>query len=324
MDVAGERLEAGGRTRRAAPGPVSPVRLRPWRLPLTRRPAARPRPGRRRGESGGAVSLWVVLMVPVSAFAAVVAMAGPQRLAAESSVREAADDMATMAVAWRYSHQQPDGQIPAYFLECDHHSPEQTTELARLAADVKAAEERAEQAQAAVPVVQAELEGAQIALGDARRAQEVEKARLDAWKRACGLLSDSIIRDLGNLGVDMGSLRGSYSDSVASYSDLLDPADGLPCKISPRLQVQDAVHVALAADWAHAGWAAAQVWPDGTRMGAESIGRRSRAVEDSDLTDCDGHLDVLDDQGRPVVLSNRDAGSRKLAQSSPTRTAFSG
>ena len=59
------------------------------------------RVGRGRGESGGAISLWVLLMVPVSGFAAVVAMAGPQRVSAESTMQDAADDLAMLAVAWR-------------------------------------------------------------------------------------------------------------------------------------------------------------------------------------------------------------------------------
>ncbi len=56
---------------------------------------------RPRDQAGGAVSLWVVLMVPVSAFAAVMAMAGPHRQAAESSVVDTASDLATLAVALR-------------------------------------------------------------------------------------------------------------------------------------------------------------------------------------------------------------------------------
>ena len=129
-----------------------------------------------------------------------------------------------------------------------------------------------------------------------------------------------MVRDLGNLGVDVGSLRGFYSDSLEAGSS------DVPCQISPRIDVKDAVHVALVADWDEAGWAAAQVWPDGRRLGVESIGRRSRAVDSSAYGNVcgDGQLDVLDDQGRPVVLEDPGADSRQLADSSARRTALSG
>jgi len=81
----------------------------------------------------------------------------------------------------------------------------------------------------------------------------------------------------------------------------------------------------LAADWQDAGWAAAQVWPEGRRLGAESIGRRSRAVDSTSITQfCESRLDVLDDEGRPVVLTDHDADSRKLVEGSAKRTPLSG
>ena len=74
--------------------------------------------------------------------------------------------------------------------------------------------------------------------------------------------------------------------------------------------MRDAVHVALAADWLYAGWAAAQVWPDGTRMAAESIGRLRRSVDDfgtgANSEECKDQLDVLDDAGPGVGLVERD------------------
>lgn len=271
-----------------------------------------------RDESGGAVSLWVVLMVPISAFAAVVAMAGPQRLAAESSMREAADDMATMAVAWRYTHQQPTGPIPAFPTECTHAESKQQETLDRyegerdqLLSDRDAVDKNTDldawnQLDGLLQAKQGEI--------------DVYQDKLGKWQDACEVLFNSMVRDLGNLGVDVGSLRGFYSDSLEAGSS------DVPCQISPRIDVQDAVHVALAADWDEAGWAAAQVWPDGRRLGVESIGRRSRAVDSSTLLNVcsDGQLDVLDDQGRPVVLEDPSADSRQLADSSERRTALSG
>ncbi len=270
-----------------------------------------------RGESGGAVSLWVVLMVPISAFAAVVAMAGPQRLAAESSMREAADDMATMAVAWRYTHQQPTGPIPAFPPECDYRESKQQETL-------DGYESERDRFQTDRDAVDRNVDPAEWSrLDDLRKAEQdridAYRSKLKNWRKACDALFESVVRDLGNLGVDVGSLRGFYSDSLEEQSS------NVPCQISPKIDVKDAVHVALVADWDAAGWAAAQVWPDGRRLGAESIGRRSRAVDSSTLMErCTDRLDVLDDQGRPVVLQNPSANSRQLSDSSQRRTALSG
>lgn len=60
------------------------------------------RPGRlSRDSSGGAVSLWVVIMVPILALTGVAAIAVPQRMAAEATVADTAEDLATLAVVWR-------------------------------------------------------------------------------------------------------------------------------------------------------------------------------------------------------------------------------
>ncbi len=337
------------------------------------RTGKRPRgPLRRLDETGGVVSLWVVLMVPVSAFAAVVAIAGPQRMAAESSMREAANDMATMAVAERYVQDEGKGQLTAFPLDCDHLSPEWSQTL-------RSEEQQAQQAQQAVTDAENEsppdpnkIDRAMQALRDAEARRAAFVRRLDDWREACEFLEESIVRDLGNLGVDVGSLRGFYSDSLrdpshppecsdpsystaadctragatwfpggrCSDSSYLTAADctragatwfpaGL-CRISDKVVVQDAVHVALAADWQDAGWAAAQVWPDGRRLGAESIGRRARAVAPGGgsvpipAENCEAQLDVLDSYGRPVVLQDPSHPSRQLSEESETRTPLSG
>ena len=73
---------------------IRPAAIRPAavRRAMTRRP---------RDSGGGAVSLWVLVMVPALALAGVAAMAVPQRMAAEVTVTETADDLAALAVAWR-------------------------------------------------------------------------------------------------------------------------------------------------------------------------------------------------------------------------------
>ena len=77
-------------------------------------------------------------------------------------------------------------------------------------------------------------------------------------------------RDLGYLGIDANSWEGFYSDTVTT-----DAAD---CVISGNLETRSAVYAALAADWQDAGWAAAQVWPDGVRMGSEQVARLNQAT----------------------------------------------
>ncbi len=71
-----------------------------------------------RNESGGAISLWVVFMTPVAALAAIIAMAGPQRMAAESSLEEAAHDLAVFAVALRDGTGSPQGEIEGFGSGC--------------------------------------------------------------------------------------------------------------------------------------------------------------------------------------------------------------
>ena len=84
------------------------------------------------------------------------------------------------------------------------------------------------------------------------------------------------------------------------------------------MEVLDSVHVGIVADWVYAGWAAAQVWPDGTRMGAESIGRLRRNVSHSIETETCPFLDLHNAQGRLVDES------RDLAQKVPKSGVIGG
>ena len=115
--------------RATSPDTATPEPLNKVKGQLTGRGTAPIGAAPRADESGGALSLWVVLMVPVSAFAAVVAMAGPQRLAAESSVDDAADDLAALAVVWRDGHSNPSGAVPAFPPECSIDHPQWIEEL---------------------------------------------------------------------------------------------------------------------------------------------------------------------------------------------------
>ena len=345
---------------RPAPAPMNDPRA-------TRRVRAGPRRG---DERGGAISLWVVLMVPVSAFAAVVAMAGPQRLAAESTMQESADDLADFAVAWRTGHNTPEGKMWAFPPECKARNDQQVEDLAALKVAIVelAALDPADPTIAArLTTLDDELDEQLKMFGMAEpplpdgdegelqtRFEHLEE-RLDAWEEACEVLFSALVRDLGYLGVDVGSLRGFYSDSLtespmmASCSDPdhttqtacvtasaiwtpAQPGFDLPCSTSAETSdrgavvVRDGVHVALAARWQDAGWAAAQVWRDGLPMAAESIGRMSQrdAVGATALGDCGEQLVVLDSQGRPM-WANGDSTptSRELVQS-VGRTPLSG
>ena len=224
------------------------------------------------------MSLWVVLMVPVAVFAAVVAMATPQRLRAESSMDEAAADLAKMAAAWRHGEQTAQGPLEGFPPECSSGDP--------------------------------------------------------YVSGRCEVLFEALARDLGSMGVDVRSLRGYYSDSLTASA--LPGAAALPCGIGDpagryRSVVLDATHVAVVADWNEAGWAAAQVWPQGLQMGAESVGRLTVAVDPGSppaVPACGSRLDVSDASGQSLRLLDPAVdparASRSLLGSVPSRSPFGG
>ena len=264
----------------------------------------------------------MVLMVPVSAFAAVVAMAGPQRLAAESSMQEAADDLAMFTVAWRDGNEIPGGSLPAFPPDCEGIRPALETERDKAAEDLSELKDVR-----GLPDSDSEV----IA---AREMQDAAEAAIrdweTYWEATCRLLAESLMRDLGHLGLEAVSLKGSYSDSFKGSPRSGEPGLQVPCRTSEAtarpagaIVVSDAVHVALAADWGHAGWAAAQVWRDGLPMAAESIGRLSQYEQSAADPACGKQLQVLDSQGRPVWADSPvQPPSRQLVESVP-RTALS-
>ena len=283
---------------------------------------------RRRDERGGAISLWVVLMVPVSAFAAVVAMAVPQRLAAESSVQEAADDLAMLAVAWRDGQgakpkDMEEGSLYAFPPDCSTDG-----QRTHFDADIDGHQNRIDDYQNRIdnfPLPAEPLTEPQLRQQQSDERQELtrlERLRtvfLGELQEACELLFEALTRDLGYLGVDVVDAQGFYSDSLTMSAAATVPKP--PCRASERMVVTDAVHVALAADWRDAGWAAAQVWPDGTRVAGQSVGRLTRADRAAALAPCGEALTVLDEQGRPVI--DPAAQSRDLTGSVP-RTPLAG
>ena len=249
-------------------------------------------------------------MTPVSAFAAVVAMAGPQRLAAESTMQEAADDVAAFVVAWRDGYDLAKGPLPAFPTECGEVRETHQIELDALEWPLD-------------PGNPTRLLPGQPGYVQAVADRDTKRLEVSKWA-SCELLFEALTRDLGHLGVDMGSFKGFYSDSLTLSEEAV-----LPCSASfgtyatDGIDVVDAVHVALAADWRDAGWAAAQVWPQGVPLAAESMGRLHLAFSGTSAAvgPCDPFLDVLDREGQPVL--EPDAESRRLARS-VARTALSG
>ena len=246
--------------------------------------------------------MWVVLMVPVSAFAAVVAMAGPQRLAAESSMQEAADDLAAFAVAWRDGHGDPEGPLKPFPPDCDQPSDAHQEELGKREGELDDL------------VNDPDTDPDDV---DAKR-QEIDEinTEITEWRAVCRLLYEALASDLGHLGVDSGGLSGFYSDSL-NRSSLAKNVLGhkVPCGVAGEIVVSDAVHVVLAAKWQDGGWAASQVWPEGLPLAAESMGRLSLRGSSDGLERCQSKLAVLDSEGRPVWAGDPDALSRRLAQS---------
>lgn len=171
-------------------------------------------------------------MTPVAAFAAVVAMAGPQRLAAESSMEETAGDLAAFSVALRDGRDVSVGEIEGFLPDC-----EKLPSTAPAGLDQTRWTNQANDLQ----------EVCELLLGN-----------------AAGTDGGYWHQDLGYWGVDANSWEGFYSDTIKPSPT---------CVISANLETRNAVYAALAADWQHAGWAAAQVWPDGVRLGSEQVAR---------------------------------------------------
>ena len=268
--------------------------------------------------------MWVLLMVPVAAFAAVVALAGPRRVAAESSMEEMAEDLAVFAVAARNNGGDSAGPLPVFPPNCHTY----------LEAQIQAQQDKIDSLNGRLsdtdnPPDEARIErlNAQITVAETERVRLTDSTPYyEQWGAPCELMAAFIADDLESLGFDADSLRGFYTDAL-SEQELPGGEEGqmaLPCKVSPRVEVSDAVHVALTADWNGAGWAVAQVWPDGTIMGAEAIGRLTKPPRRYDAEECRGMLDLRDDRGRPVWMSTRpdDDRARQLVQSADRQSIF--
>ena len=162
--------------RATSPDTATPEPLNKVKGQLTGRGTAPIGAAPRADESGGALSLWVVLMVPVSAFAAVVAMAGPQRLAAESSMDDAADDLAALAVVWRDGHSDPSGAVPAFPPECSIDHPQWIEKLRSLEEELQ---ESKQESHAEIAQDDAQSEDNKRAAEEAKK--EAKKKQKKPW-----------------------------------------------------------------------------------------------------------------------------------------------
>ena len=262
--------------------------------------------------------MWVLLMVPVAAFAAVVALAGPRRVAAESSMQEMAEDLAVFAVAARNNGGDSAGPLPVFPPNChtywEAQVQAQKDKIVSLTLRIgnETDEARKQKFENQRTAAQLELD---------RLVDPIVDDYYEQWGGPCELMAAFIADDLESLGFDADSLRGFYTDALSVGEE---GQMALPCKVSPRVEVSDAVHVALTADWNGAGWAVAQVWPDGRMVGAEAIGRLTRAASEGAEEECRGMLDLRDERGRPVWMSKRpeDDRARELVQSADRQSIF--
>ncbi|WP_419554133.1 hypothetical protein [Candidatus Poriferisodalis sp.] len=274
----------------------------------------------RSDEFGGAVSLLVVLMVPVCTFAAVVAMAVPQRLAAESSLDSSAEDLAALAAAVHSASGPNQGPLNPFFPDClVPVADPPRSDMGDAGSDMGDAE--------------SDMGDAESDMGDAGSDMDSPESDSDSPEpvahllQPCETLSTALLEDLGRLGFDGASLRGFYS---TPYADAGPDSDGwtLPCHDGGRTAVADAVRVGLVADWNQASWAAAQVWPSGLPMASEAIGRLTYEIPhtpagDAGMHECGTRLELMAPDGRPAWQAGRP-DAREFAESVPTRAAFGG
>ena len=229
--------------------------------------------------------MWVLLMVPVAALAATMAMAGPQRLAAEASMEDMAQDLAALVVAQRVAEQQPYGPLPVFPPTCSGALAIHTKSLDN---QVSVLTEEIDSGNLGPTQLVKKTNTRDLLMMEQEISQE-HHDRFNDWEDLCQMMSEFLADDLTRSGFEASSLRVSYTDALSSSQSLAVPADGsqpVLCKLSPRVEVRDAVFLVLAADWNHAGWAAAQTWPGGMSIGVESSASATQAVAASTARDC--------------------------------------
>ena len=223
--------------------------------------AQRARPPRHSDETGGAVTLLVMLMVPVCVLAAVVAAAVPRRIAAQTSADSAASNLASLAAGWRDAQGRDHGRIGWFPPDCGPAPDSAASQVPEaLGADLQSACETL----------------------------------------ARSLLADLGARGFDESAI-AGFYSSAYTTSTGSATQGDAHAASLPCRAGGRAVIADAAHVALAADWGARDWATAHVWPDGITIRSEAIGRITRPAGDDSTgpPDCGALFDATLLEGLP-------------------------
>lgn len=246
-----------------------------------------------RDRRGGAVSLLVILMVPVCILAAVVAAAMPRRLAAQAVMDDTAAQLAAMTVVWQQLQARPHDSLGWYLPDC-----------------------------AAPPGAVASLDSsapgnpADSSALDPR--QEAANEDTAALGRVCTAATDSVLAGLGARGVDTDRLSGYHTSAYSTIRAADGDADhrpSVPCRIGERIVLTEAVHAGIAAAWGSGDWAAGQVWPHGITLGSHDIAALTRPA-----------TDAAEAAGMPSCMPlHGPAGSARAlaaADATPTRTAF--
>ncbi|MXV86683.1 MAG: hypothetical protein F4117_10250 [Acidimicrobiales bacterium] len=247
---------------------------------------------RRCDERGGTVSLMVILLTPMLAFAAIAAAAVPQRLAAQAAVDDTAGELASMAAVWRTVQAQPHDPADWFFPDCTqrHSTPPEDPES--LADPSRDPQQTPDDPSAAGPDA---LEGHRT------------------LRDACITTTRSLLAGLGARGVDADRLAGYYTSgfsTIAPPAGDVDHPSSVPCRISVGIVASDAVHLGITADWGAGRWAPAQIWPDGIVLHSHTA---AYATQPSDTEDPDQ---------LPGCAPPRSPAMRALADRAPTRTAF--
>ncbi|WP_419853877.1 hypothetical protein [Candidatus Poriferisodalis sp.] len=225
-------------------------------------------------ETGGAVTLLVMLMVPVCVLAAVVAAAVPRRIAAQASADSAAANLASLAAGWRDAQGRDHGRIGWFPPDCDP-APDRAASQAPEALD-------------------ADLQSACETL-------------------ARSLLADLGARGFDESAI-AGFYSSAYTTSTGSTAHSDAHPASLLCRAGGRAVIADAAHVALAADWGTRDWATAHVWPDGITIRSEAIGRITRPTGDDSAgpPDCGGLFDTALHEGLPRLSDEAQSFAETL------------
>ena len=163
--------------------------------------------------------MWVLLMVPVAALAATMAMAGPQRLAAEASMEDMAQDLAALVVAQRVAEQHPKGPLPVFPPTCSGalaiHTESLDNQVSVLTEEIDSGNLNATQ-------LVKKTNTRDLLMMEQEISQE-HRDRFNDWEDLCQMMSEFLADDLTRSGFEASSLRVSYTDALSSSQSSSQP-----------------------------------------------------------------------------------------------------